>query len=455
MAEYFQLFAIDPIGFTAQNDPTMRKAQPIPLNANAILPGQTGLHGMHQKLSGIALSAGISIIIAFAISAIANIDPLGDFWGLGGLKYSVIAFLLIGGVMLIVDGSGTRYLSNRAIIFALAFFTWEIIGSIIWIALYDGEINSSYLTRGIIGFSIIAGTTAAANVPLFRWICHNTLRIWLISSIIIATLLTAHTLGIFLPNQRQVYHVEFVFAVATLSFYFNSKNWVGARMVLVLICIYNAFAAGKSTFYLLAIIVLLMGFGAPAVSRLKAYMLRGTAKARITIGLLIAPIILSILTISISIVGLIVSERSSRYENDFRRMSYNLRLDQFWEDPILGKLFIDTTDVGQRVGLRNVPSHNDLLDILAAGGLVGLILFLIPMASALLGSAGQKAMSSSAGSLRYSDFLWYLLVFYAISAMGNPFLGVPVFAGPIWFAVGALLVRNHQLSRRIAAPSKN
>lgn len=383
---------------------------------------------------------------AFLVCGLAYLDPQADSWGLGGIRFAVTGLLILGGLLLLIEGSGFRSLSNRKVWALLAFFIWEAIGSILWIETFGGQFGSSYLTRAVNGFAVIAGVLAASNANLLSWICRNMVRIWLPVAFLITALLTIHSFGYFLPLQRQIYHVEFVVAVSVLSFFFNSKGWVGARLFLAFICILNAFLAGKSTFYLLAIVVLLMGFGGPMMARLRQFMLNSNAKARVTIGLLIAPIFLTVLAIGITAIGWIVAERSTRYEYDPRRISYSLRWDQFLEDPIFGKLFIDTTDVGRYIGMKNVPSHNDLLDILAAGGVIGLLLFLIPVASAIIGKAGQTIVSRPAKAFRYSDFLWYFLVFYAISAMGNPFLAEPVFAGPIWFAVGAMLVRNQKFA---------
>lgn len=408
----------------------------------------------YAPLSGITQFGAFAILAAFGICALAYLDPQANSWGLGGIRFAVTGLFIAGGLLLLIEGAGSRAFSNHKLWALLIFFTWEAVGSVLWIEAFGGQFGSSYLTRAANGFAIIAGVTAASNPALLSWICRNAMRIWLAAALIIAALLTIHSVGFFLPLQRQVYHVEFVVAVAVLSFFVNSRGWVGARLFLTFICILNGFLAGKSTFYLLAIVVLLMGFGGPAMARLRQFMLRSTAKARVTIGLLVAPIFLSVMTVGIITIGWIVAERSTRYEYDPRRVSYALRWDQFLEDPILGKLFVDTTDVGRYIGMRNVPSHNDLLDILAAGGIVGFLLFLIPVASAILGKAGQSIISRPSFAFRYSDFLWYFLVFYAISAMGNPFLAEPVFAGPIWFAVGAMLVRNRQFAESESLATK-
>lgn len=397
-------------------------------------------------LNSTTFFAACSILAAFCLCGIAYLDPQADSWGLGGTRFAVTGLLILGGLLLLIEGSGFRTLANRKIWALLIFFTWEAVGSILWIEAFGGQFGSSYLTRAVNGFAVLAGVTAAGNSKLLSWICRYLVRIWLPIAFLITALLTLHSFGYFLPSQRQVYHVEFVVAVAVMSFFFNSRGWVGARLFLAFICVLNAILAGKSTFYLLAIVVLLMGFGGPVMARLRQFMLRSTTKARVTIGLLVAPLFLTVATIGITVIGWIVAERSTRYEYDPRRISYALRWDQFLEDPFFGKLFIDTTDVGRYIGMKSVPSHNDLLDILAAGGIVAFLLFLVPVASAIVGKAGQIIASRPANAFRYSDFLWYFLIFYAMSAMGNPFLAEPVFAGPIWFAVGAMLVRNQSFA---------
>lgn len=136
----------------------------------------------------------------------------------------------------------------------------------------------------------------------------------------------------------------------------------------------------------------------------------------------------------------IVSERANRYEYDVRRVGFELRWKEFLESPIFGSGFASSSNVADIFGFgSNVPSHNDIMDILAASGVIGIVTFVAIVGTALINRAMRETFLGLSRDLLPIHYFWMVVVFYVGGATGNPFFSEPYMAVPIWFSIGMML----------------
>jgi len=372
------------------------------------------------------------------------LDPHSNSFGLGGVRHVITLLMVLAAALVVFQGGGRRIFSVPLINLLLLLMVLQIGGSILWLLPGGRDPSYSFLGRGLNILSVLGGAAIALEPRCLAWVSRRYLMIFVPVSVIIVLLLTAHSFHLFMGGQRQVYHVEFVYAVSVLTYFATRSSSHMLKFGIAFLCILNGVLAGKSTFYLLAMLSLGCTYGLALLPRLQAMTRRLTRRARQAMLVLLTPGALGVALIALGLVAVIVIQRSTKYEYDPRRVAYALRWEQFTSSPLYGKLFVDTTDIGAYVHLFGVPSHNDLLDLMAEGGILGLLLFLIPVGSAILGSTARQIMTTSGPQLRFANYLWFFLIFYSVAAMGNPFLADPVLAAPIWFAVGALLMQNAQ-----------
>lgn len=133
---------------------------------------------------------------------------------------------------------------------------------------------------------------------------------------------------------------------------------------------------------------------------------------------------------------------------DVRIFTYLKRIDMFLDSPIYGTFFVGSPVevMSTKYGEIAIPSHSDILDILAFGGLMALLLFLVPIISGLWGMRGSL---KDCWMPQYGMFLWA----YAYTGMGmivlsvNPIWGQPESISLFFLAVGVLLAFLEKIGR--------
>ena len=142
---------------------------------------------------------------------------------------------------------------------------------------------------------------------------------------------------------------------------------------------------------------------------------------------------------------------------DFRQHQFGIAWKEFLDSPIVGKAFTGETGIyfnlwfDTTLGLRTLPTHNDVLDLLRAGGMVAFLLWFAPLsilywrAFMLLGNvAGKRAWDR-----KHDELAWLLLVNLAavIVYSLNPLLSKTAFAAIVWifFALLAAAVTRMRI----------
>jgi hypothetical protein len=131
-----------------------------------------------------------------------------------------------------------------------------------------------------------------------------------------------------------------------------------------------------------------------------------------------------------------------------RVFTYLKRIDMFLESPVYGTLFVGSPIevMSTKYGEIAIPSHSDILDILAFGGGGALLLFLLPIFSVLWGMRRNLKVRVMP---QYGMFLWA----YAYTGMGmivlsvNPIWNQPESISLFMLTVGVLLAFSEKVGR--------
>ncbi|MBA3685278.1 MAG: O-antigen ligase family protein [Planctomycetes bacterium] len=154
-----------------------------------------------------------------------------------------------------------------------------------------------------------------------------------------------------------------------------------------------------------------------------------------------------------------INEAFSSGNADFRNYLYGETWAKFLASPVWGDCFSDTPNVQFRlftVGGQNaqfLPSHSDLLDVLAHGGVIGMALFLAFLWR-VLRDALHGGSEPEVGTVDYAARACLLAIAVAalVSATFNPVLGNPANGFMFWATFGVLAgMRQHRLAAERAA----
>ncbi|HKT84804.1 MAG TPA: hypothetical protein VJQ77_01820 [Novosphingobium sp.] len=410
---------------------------------------------------GLTRAAAVGAVIAwaaFALSLAACLDPRGDAFGMGTnpiLKY-LPTMLMALSILFLARGRAIRPgLLTRPLVAALLLFVLEAGGSIYWIVVEHGDLNSSYLGRALNLLAVFPGAIIGFHPVLRNWMARHLVLVSAIAGAIGFGIVTLHSVHLVLNQWAQVLHVESVILIAGLAYFARRTSSHVLTAGMVLLCIFNGYLAGKSTFYLLAIVFLAIGLGPELVHFFRRVTGRETARQRTAMLTLLAPIAMSVLALAAVVVFLIIDERSQRYTYDPRRVVYEFRWHQFLDSPIYGRFFATSANAADvmKFGV-NVPSHNDILDALAASGVIGTMLILIVMVPAVINRAAFRSFALRGKQFTPVHYFWCVLPFYAVAASGNPFFVEPNLIVPVWFSVGVMLSYSAGQARAAAASPK-
>jgi O-antigen ligase len=133
----------------------------------------------------------------------------------------------------------------------------------------------------------------------------------------------------------------------------------------------------------------------------------------------------------------------------FRIRLWKYQIQQFLASPLYGSLFTSETAI-LASSRAKVPTHNDWLDVLAQGGMIGLTLFtgIFIRASQLLIRTRRKTIQSDAVTSRLASWLLLFMITVVVSFSFNPILGSPDIAPIIWVA----LAFAHRVAKPLHLP---
>jgi hypothetical protein len=125
-----------------------------------------------------------------------------------------------------------------------------------------------------------------------------------------------------------------------------------------------------------------------------------------------------------------------------RVITYAIRLGQFIGSPLFGKAWIGTPLIELSPTFRE-PSHSDVLDIAAFGGMVSVLLFCAPLVS-YARRARQDLVIFSERRHWLGAFLLAVLIVFLVEMTFNLIWNQPQLVVHFWLAIGFFAARAQQ-----------
>lgn len=398
---------------------------------------------MKRTMTTSMVAAAFLAVFAFELALFGSIDHPWSWFGLrdGSItRYLPSILMMFTFALLVVDGIALEVFRSRLVLAGLCFVLVEIIGSISYIQFGGGQIDESFLGRGINSITFLAGAGIALHPILRQWVSKYVLFMSIAIGIACLILLTAHSFGLILKQYDQVVRVQIVYLIAGVAWVAIRWQSIIFRLVVVGLMFLNGYLSGKSTNYLVGLMFAGVTFGRQIVgSIVPLYRLSGK-KTKQALLMILIPVIFAFLSSILFLLYTVIAERATRYEFDVRRVGFELRWREFLDSPIFGSGFASSSNVADVFGFGSrVPSHNDVMDILSASGIVGMVVFLSIVGGAVFNRASREVFLGSARDLLPVHYFWLVVVFYIVGATGNPFFSEPYMAVPIWFSIGMML----------------
>ncbi|NVK57184.1 MAG: hypothetical protein HWE26_16400 [Alteromonadaceae bacterium] len=383
-------------------------------------------------------------IAALWLSLLMSLDPLRTTDDIVALKYLPIGLLILSIPLFLVSGVMKKVLQIPSLNRLLILATIMIVGSIV--PLSHGErLADSYLGRGLNLWAALGGAIIASRPESFERVARAFLVALVTASVIGMMLLVAKSLGLIYSAQGHILHVETTFFVAGLIWL--ARRWPSSllRLVIVVVLVWLAVDTGKSTTLLLVGVFILATTVADVLVRMRSSTRRDRGRSGAMNGIMVYFGLAAASGIGWFFFRTI-AERATRYENDLRAEMWADRWNKFASSPLVGQLFTDspvyTTPYLQGLDLS---THNDYLDILASGGMVGFFLAISIVVTILGRRRFSDLFTSSGKGMPFPSLFGFMILCYIASALGNPILPVPRLAVMFWFSIGAAAVYTSTL----------
>lgn len=395
-------------------------------------------------------------VLAMLIAATVTVDPLD--WNLAGrtmLKHLPLA-LALGFALLSAVGRKLRAppytRTTNAGILRTAWPLLAVSALIISGSLYERwavGVRDTFLNVGLYMLMVFVAAAAVRDSEAPAALLRACLRVLLAAGAVMGVLLVANY------NVRQVYH-EQIYLVIPLAVYFfavprrTAFHWMAGLFFLAMTWFshkFTSYAVGAATCAYILLFV--------AIPRLAAR----SALHRLT---LVYWILLLALACAGAAVLVMLMHRSDLPSGnlEYRLHTYAEAWRSFTGSPLWGTLFVAeavrkfklyTIDIANNM----LPTHSDLLDLLANGGLLTLGLWLYGLVriarAAAHGALGPRRLS--APEAPYAHTLAMITIAGLITCAVNPILLQPPKAFLLWTSLG-LLLGAARASRSVVVASR-
>ncbi|TPW27111.1 hypothetical protein FJU08_21140 [Martelella alba] len=236
-----------------------------------------------------------------------------------------------------------------------------------------------------------------------------------------------------------IYHEEiFILACGAIYVSVTMRQRPVLRFVLILLFFAGELSSFKNTGFLVAALTLAILLATPAhwVSQNHRQVLLTR-----TIGVLYLIIVAALFWLLLPYFEGSLPQGSP----NVRLYTYDLRWHQFLNNPVFGLMFSGTPRL--QVPLTNlyIPSHSDLLDLLAYGGAIGALAFLLPVLSFLFSLSKIRFLTTE----RHEAILGYTLLASVLIVWSfNPIWLQPKMGVVVWMALGIQSGLHSRLKRR-------
>lgn len=373
----------------------------------------------------------ILILLSLCVSVFYLLDPMDNSWGFEDnqyLKYSPVILSLAA--LPFFFSSKIRKLKLDFILVTI-FLSIVLFGSVFSLLVYGNSLEDSFLGRficALVFFPSYFMCKAKENeILFFNWGRY----IIVFGGFTVSILLLAWFVGFKIVDRPHIYHEEIFIVVSAIgALLFRLKN-----PFVLLGCVFLISAtvfSHKLTGYLC---------GVSAVALLVRYLywrIQSTGMWAKVFFHLSLPSFLVVCATAFAFAAFFFSEQLPTGSPGVRMFTYQQRLIMFVENPVWGTWFVGSPMMDVR--WMRIPSHSDILDILAFGGFTGFFLFLFPLTrvSVFFGSRMRSVFDRQDGLavLALSGS-----VAFFIEMLFNPVWGQPKLATVFWCFVGCLFAK--------------
>lgn len=369
------------------------------------------------------------LIVAALISFIFNVDPTRSGFGTNGvpiLRYLPyeLSFLSLIIFMICIPAK-----FNMAALMITSFIIIMITGSLYSLLIIGVNVKETYLGRGVGGFVFLAGYYICFDKKLLSIFIKYYTMFFLFFSLIMLVNLVLFRLDITYYGLVQIYHVESILIISSAFLVDILSGGKIFKKILSACLIGSGFLIYKATNTVLSIVALLWSIRLFS-NKIINSIARQNPYLRIVIYFIFTLVFLLFIFSLGYWVQSVISERIIDRENVIREFSLSLRWNSFLSHPFIGDLFTGTPQID--FGYLHIPSHLDLLDLLASGGLITVILFYYPMIYVI--------KKSIIPSLKNRFVFWQLFLFIALLIVMsvNPILETPRIGLIFFLSLGLL-----------------
>lgn len=378
--------------------------------------------------------ADLATIGVLIFSLALCLDPTRQVDKVTAIKYLPSISLLTVSIFYLFKGIPKHLSRNIFFVSFLVLIVLMFLGSIV--ALSKGaSVEQTYFGRALNLTAFLSGALFASRPNRIPLITKPLSTAFVLLSAIGFALLTLRSLGIAFQSFPHILHVETTFFVASISWLLwrSERYFVGIFFIAFLLFLY--FFDKKSTTLVLIGVAAATLYG-PLIKKFFSSTNSTVREASFGLRLLASSVFISFLGYYLYAV---IFERVTRNTYDLRAEMWRLEWNNFLENPFFGKSFTDNPlyFLEGRFSDIFVSTHNDYLDILASGGLLGAFFYLMPFFYIIFSKRNFLNILSSK-KLRTSQHLFiFVFVFFAASSSGNPFISIPRLAVIVMFSIGA------------------
>jgi hypothetical protein len=361
------------------------------------------------------------------------IDPLDKSWGAEEVIFlKFLPILVLSFLLLIFCGRLFKIGMSINILIFLVLFTYIVTGGLI--TFIEGDlIEDTFLSRAIIMLGFLGGLLSSQSDKYMHFLSRALPSLIYCFSMFVSILSIVWGLGINFLDRPHIYHEEAaIILVGLFSIPMVLSNNL-LKILSSLLMLLGLLLMHKNTSYIMAILYfLVMTF----LIKDKFLDVKLRALGKITVFIGFASILSIVLIVLLFFADLLPSGSPG-----VRLVSYENRLEMFSDSKIFGSYFIGTPILEMQTitGPIRIPSHSDILDVLAFGGVLALFLFLAIPVRILIFSLGLNYNEVFSNKLLKVYFLFLVLFFgLLLTMMVNPITHQVKLGVLYWYAAGYL-----------------
>lgn len=369
-----------------------------------------------------------SVVLAIVVATIFLLDPTGGMYThveeVPAVKYLPIE-LIVFALPWFIAGRPRRIPVSTSFT-SVAALGLLVLGGGAYTVLFQGHAaDASFLGRGLDMLALFTGYYAALQPKVWNVIATWLWRLGLAAGITMFGALLVWRLGYHFVDEAHIYHEEiFVSAAAAVALYGKPGSWF-PKAILTPVLLGACLLSMKNTGFLAAAIagtfismIVWQQHERHWVSRL--------AKRTVVVFAILTAVGLAVAAV------VLVPQNLPNGTPALRLVTYGIRYKMFLSSPIVGTWF--TGDPNINLGYRVVQSHSDVLDLIAFGGSLG-VLLAFPIILVVI-RAAKHVVAPGGARTRSRTYVWTLIPLIVMEMMVNPIWHHPYISPIFWLAVG-------------------